>query len=237
MSCSCFSHAGRRLSGCAIGIALLAAAPMASAGLITGSAAVTSDYVWRGSSQSQGRAAIQAGVKAAAGSGAYASLWASSVDFGATVDASTELDGVLGWAGALTPEWALDVSFIRYHYPGSSDGRDWNELGATVSWKQDCWLQLGVADDALASDRPGTYVQFGVRLPLNDALRFEAAAGHYFLAGAYADDYTDAQLSAVWAFASPLELRISGHVTDASARRLFPGQAGWRLEAALQATF
>ncbi len=42
----------------------------------SGSAALTSDYVWRGSSQSDGDPAVQAGAKVSIPSGWYASVWA-----------------------------------------------------------------------------------------------------------------------------------------------------------------
>ena len=41
----------------------------------SGSAALTSDYVWRGSSQSDGDPAVQAGAKVSIPSGWYASVW------------------------------------------------------------------------------------------------------------------------------------------------------------------
>ncbi|WP_434029439.1 TorF family putative porin [[Pseudomonas] boreopolis] len=218
-------------------LGLCTAMPSAQAVTFGGSAAFTSDYVWRGSSQNQGNAAVQGGLKASADNGLYGSLWGSSVDFGDAAGASTEMDFVAGWSGSLAPDWALDVNFTRYQYPGSKADLDWNEVGATVTWKRNYWLQLGVSDDALASGRAGSYAQIGARLPVNDALRFEALAGHYWLDSAYADDYTHGQVSAVWAFARPCELRVSGHFTDDAARRLFPGQAGSRLEVALQASF
>lgn len=223
---------------CLLGAMFLGAAAVpAQAATFGGSAAFTSDYVWRGSSQNQGNAAAQGGLKASADSGFYGSLWGSSVDFGAQAGASTEMDFVAGWSGELAPDWALDVNLTRYQYPGSRADLNWNELGGTVTWKRDYWLQLGVSDDALAGGHAGTYAQVGARLPLDDALRLEAAIGHYWLSSAYADDYTHEQVSAVWAFARPFELRVSGHYTDDSARRLFPGQAGARLEVALQASF
>jgi uncharacterized protein (TIGR02001 family) len=218
-------------------LGLCAAMPLAQAATFGGSAAFTSDYVWRGSSQNQGNAAAQGGLKASTDNGFYGSLWGSSVNFGEQVGASTEMDFVAGWSGNLAPDWALDANLTRYQYPGSRTDLNWNELGGTLTWKQNYWLQVGVSDNALASGHAGTYAQLGARLPLNDALRLEAAAGHYWLDSAYASDYSHEQVSAVWAFVKPFELRVTGHFTDAAARRLFPGQAGSRLEVALQASF
>jgi len=215
----------------------LAAASTAAAEQTSANLALTSDYVWRGSTQSHGDPAVQAGFKATSERGFYASAWGSSVDFGPAVDAGTELDFVAGWAGQLSPDWALDVSATRYHYAGSKPDLDWTEAGATLTWKQNYWLQLGHSGNALASGTTGTYGQIGARIPLGDKVRIEAAVGHYWLDQAYADDYTHGQLGIVWAFHGPCELRLTGHDTDSAAKRLFPDMAGPRLEVALQAAF
>lgn len=227
----------RVLPALVLAAAALSCPAVADAATLGGNAAFTSDYVWRGSSQNQGHAAAQGGLKGSADNGLYGALWGSSVDFGPAADASTEMDFVAGWAGTLAQDWALDVNLTRYQYPGSRADLNWNELGATLTWKQNYWVQAGVSNDAMASDHAGTYAQIGARLPLGEQVRLEALAGHYWLSSAWADDYSHAQVSAIWAFAKPFELRVSGHFTDDAARRLFPGQAGSRLEVALQAAF
>src|SRR5690606_1255311 len=86
----------------------LCAAPLASAGTVSGNLGFTSDYVWRGTTQTQGDFAAQAGLKWAADNGVYASAWGSNVEFAPETHASSELDLVLGWSGALSQDWALD---------------------------------------------------------------------------------------------------------------------------------
>ena len=51
----------------------------AAAAAVEGNATLTSDYVWRGSSQSDGDPAAQAGVKLGTATGWYASEWGSGV--------------------------------------------------------------------------------------------------------------------------------------------------------------
>ena len=214
---------------------MLAAASVEAAN--SGSATVTSDYVWRGTSQSQGDPAVQAGFRASAASSWYGSIWASGVEFAPETQASSEFDFVAGWSGNLAPDWALDVGLTHYHYPSTTVDLDWTEAVGTLTWRQDHWLQVGHSSDALATGGAGTYVQVGARLPLHAHVRIEGAIGHYWLEDAYGDRYAHAQLGTVWNFASPLELRVTLHDTDSNARRLFPGLAGSRLEAALQASF
>ena len=237
------SHPAARLrSHTAILIGLALASGHAGASEPSGNATATTDYVWRGTTQSQGDPALQAGLKLAGARGVYASAWASSVAFPTDPKASTELDLVVGWSGALSPQWSLDVNLTHYRYPAATSDLDWTELVGTLTWKQDRWLQLGHSRHALAGDRPGTYAQLGARWPWGERLRVEAVAGRYWFDGVDGDGrthagYAHAQLGAVWAIAAPLELRVTVHTTDNAAKRLFPGLAGTRIEGALQASF
>lgn len=203
----------------------------------SGNMAVSSDYVWRGSSQTGGDPAVQAGAKLALPSGLYASVWGSNVSFTPDIGARSEFDLVAGWSGAVAQDWSLDANVTRYLYPGTGRALDWTELGATLTWKQRAWLQLAHSSDALAGGHRGTYAQLGGRLPLNERFRLEAAVGHYWLADAQGPDYLHGQLSAIATLAPAWELRATVHDTDNAARRLFPGNAGGRWELALQGSF
>jgi uncharacterized protein (TIGR02001 family) len=219
-------------------VALLCAQVSVPADAVTlgGNAAVTSDYVWRGTSQTQGDPAVQAGFRLSTDGGWYAALWGSGVEFAPETHASSELDAVIGWSGQLAGDWALDLNLTHYRYPSTTIDLNWAEANAMLTWRGNYWLQAAHSNDALASGGAGTYLQLGARWPLDDALRIEAAVGSYDLA-AYGDRYAHGSLSAIWTLRPPFELRISAHATDASAECLFPDLAGSRLEAAVQATF
>ena len=220
----------------ALSLALVITAP-AYAATGGGSAALTTDYVWRGTTQTQGDPAVQAGFKASADNGLYGAVWGSNVEFAPETRASSELDVTVGWSGNVAEDWALDVNLTHYRYPSTTVNLNWTEAIGTLTWKQNYWAQLGYSTEALATDEAGIYAQVGAKLPLNEQVRLEAAAGYYWLDDAYDDSYAHAQLGAVWAFKAPFELRVTAHATDSSARDLFPGLAGSRVEAALQAAF
>jgi len=220
----------------ALSLALIITAP-AYAATVGGSAALTTDYVWRGTTQTQGDPAVQAGFKAAADNGLYGAVWGSNVEFAPETKASSEIDVTVGWGGALSDDWALDVNLTHYRYPSTTVDLNWTEAIGTLTWKQNYWAQLGYSMEALATDEAGIYAQVGAKLPLNEQVRLEAAAGYYWLDDVYDDSYAHAQLGAVWAFKAPFELRVTAHATDSSAKTLFPGLAGSRVEAALQASF
>jgi len=202
---------------------------------VSGTAALTTDYVWRGTTQTQGEPAAQAGIKWAAKSGAYASLWASNVDFGPGSDATSEWDLAVGWNATLpVKQLALDAYVLHYRYPSIAAALDWTELNGTLTVAQRYWVSVGYSPEALGSDNDGVYAQLGARFPVHERLRFEAAFARYFLDASY----SHGQLSAVWTFKVPFEVRLSAHATDRQAKTLFgAANAGTRFEAALQTSF
>lgn len=230
---------GRRPLACtAFAIAaLMALGHRAEAAELTGSAALTTDYVWRGSTQSDGDPAVQAGATLAGASGVYASLWGSSVRFPAAPEASTELDATVGWSRALGNGWTIDVNALRYVYAGTR-GLDWNEVGATASYRDALWLSVGQSTDALALGHRGTYVQLGGRHAFNGRLRAEGGVGHYALPDAAVGGYSHAWISGVWTVRGSTQLRATLHDTDRDAKTLFGNRfAGRRVELALQTRF
>lgn len=219
------------------GAGLLALGARADAAELTGSAALTTEYVFRGITQTQGDPAVQVGAKLAGASGVYGSVWGSTVEFPGDSGASSEIDYVVGWGGKLAPDWAIDVNVTYFDYPDARVPLDYPELIGTLTYRDNYWLMLGYSPDVFATDATGIYAQLGARFPINDQFRFETAIAHYDLDDAYGDSYSHAQLGAVWGFKAPFELRVTAHGTDSSARTMFPGLAGSRIEAALQASF
>jgi uncharacterized protein (TIGR02001 family) len=131
-----------KLSAALLTGTLMLAAATANAG-VTGNVAFTSDYLFRGVSQSNNNAAIQGTMSYAHDSGFYATAWGSSI---ATSTGGLELDTLFGYAGK-TGEAAYDVGVMRYNYPGLNENTagqvdsdtglpvdaDYNEIYASVS--------------------------------------------------------------------------------------------------------
>ncbi len=118
-------------AACILGLSGLGLCSEARAQDVSANVAVTSDYVFRGVSQTQEKPAISAGVDLT-NEGFYAGAWASNVDFGDSTDAEVDL-----YAG-YRPEvagYALDVGVVGYLYPGQPEGADYDyvELKAAAS--------------------------------------------------------------------------------------------------------
>jgi len=99
----------------------------------------SSNYVWRGASQTDDGAAVSGGIDYGHESGFYAGTWASNVDFGNGGEVEWDLYG--GYANELDNGFGYDASVIYYAYPDSSDA-DFAELSLGLSYK---FLSGGVA--------------------------------------------------------------------------------------------
>jgi uncharacterized protein (TIGR02001 family) len=82
---------------------------------------LTSDYRYRGISQTRLKPAIQGGVDYALPAGFYVGAWASTIkwikDFGG--DASVEVDLYGGYKTEVAPGLTLDVGVLTYQYPSN----------------------------------------------------------------------------------------------------------------------
>lgn len=118
------------LSKALMAAGLMTAAAAAHAG-VTGNVAFTSDYLFRGVSQTSNNAAIQGTLSYAHDSGLYATAWGSSVS-GANPVGGLELDTLLGFSGK-SGDLGYDVGVMRYNYPGATDPLAYNEVYGSVS--------------------------------------------------------------------------------------------------------
>lgn len=125
-------------------------------------AAITTDYVFRGVSQSNNGPAFQAGVEYSAPFGLYAGVWGSNVDFAEQGDPDFEVDYTLGWSVDLSDRWNLDLGVNRYTYSGASrdyGSLDYNEYLARITWSGPVTLSglFGYANDYDNSGARQTY--------------------------------------------------------------------------------
>ena len=96
----------------------------ASAVEISGNVALSSDYIWRGMTQTDGDVALSGGFDLTTDMGFYAGTWASNLSLAA--NASMELDVYLGFAGEMAENMTYDVGYISIQYPGN-DAADFEE--------------------------------------------------------------------------------------------------------------
>lgn len=90
----------------------------------------TTDYRFRGISQTNRDPAVQGGFDWSHASGFYLGGWGSNVSF---TDGGTEFDFYGGWGTALSESVALDMGVIYYAYPSDPDA-DYVELQANLGF-------------------------------------------------------------------------------------------------------
>ena len=116
------------------GAALVATPAMAQEVSISGNAAITSEYRFRGVDLSGGNIAIQGGIDVGHESGIYVGTWGSSLDEDTVGYGHTELDLYGGWSGDLTEGLGFDVGVIAYMYPDAGPGDfDYIEFYSSIS--------------------------------------------------------------------------------------------------------
>ena len=150
----------------------------------SGNIAVTSDYVWRGVSQSDEGPALQLGFDVASDI-FYVGTWASNVDFGG--DAELEVDiyaGVKPTVGPVT----FDFGVLGYLYPQETDLNTWEVKAAgTIAAESGLAATLAVFyAPEVGNDGPSSvYTELAVSTPIPGAtigpfsLSAGASVGNY----------------------------------------------------------
>lgn len=219
----------------ALALVLSATAPLAQAQGFSGGATLTSDYVFRGLSQTDEGVALQGELRYDHTSGFYAGLWASNVDFGPSLS-GTEVDTFIGYAVPLTESVGFDLQFVRYNYLGfdGSSEFEYNELLASVTLNEMFSATLGYSSDVFASGDNGVYLGVGGAYPLTEKLSLTGGLGRYSLP---ADaDYFDWNVGLSWD-ASPFTLDLQFIGTDSDARDNFGAIADNRIVASVSVGF
>jgi len=185
----------------------------------TGSLTLTSDYIFRGVSQTQNGPAIQGGLEYAHASGFYVGTFGSNVswvsvrsfkDSTGTVTTgdpfkennSMELDLYGGFRGG-SGDFGYDLGVITYYYPGnktSVKSPDTSEVYVGGSWK---WLSvkyshvvsenfIGWYDYANGrSSRGSNYLELNANYDLGGGLSLQGHIGHQKVKNVGEASYTD----------------------------------------------
>ncbi len=195
---------------------------------LSGNLTLSSEYLFRGISQTAHRPALQGGLEYAAPAGWYGGLWASNIswlgDSAAGVSASLELDLYGGWRGT-AGDFSYDLGLLRYQYPGSYPAgytlphtTEWYAQGSwkmlSLKYSQSLGNTFGVADSA----RSG-YLEGNLAYELNPAFTLNLHAGHqrYQGNGNAVFSYSDWRIEGVWN--APQSWQLGAGYSDTNASR------------------
>ncbi len=224
------------------GLPLLPAVALGE-GSVGGHVAGTTDYVFRGISQTHGGPAAQAGLHYQTDRGWFIGAWASSVNShhgsGSTVEVN--LFGGHGWQ--LGSAWNVRLTYVHYLYTRDTPYLDYDYdeligsigyrdvLVASVSWSPNTSRYPGYG---AARDGTAYSVDLVGRWNLYGPLAAVGSIGYYDLQDLFGTGYTYGSLGLACSF-EHLELDAAYYSTSDPATELFgPDVAGsrWSLTAA-----
>lgn len=119
---------------------------------LSANASVTSNYIWRGLTQTINEAAIQGGVDYASEGGFYAGTWVSNVAYDSDDAYSYEHDMYFGFAGE-TSSFSYDVGYLYYNYD-SNAGFDFGEIYGSLGFGN-FGVTLSLLTNAEPDEGPG----------------------------------------------------------------------------------
>jgi uncharacterized protein (TIGR02001 family) len=187
--------------------------------------ALSSQYIYRGLSQSNYRPALSAGIDYTHASGFYAGAWASSItwlrDFGIS-SGRVEIDTFLGYKQAFG-DVTLDVGYLRYNYPGSVSAGftrpDTDEIYIAGTFKEyTLKYSHGVSNVFGTADSKNTgYIDLTAAWTLMDTVTLTAHLGHQKFRGPNSKDatYTDWKLEVGKDFGSGISAALGYTGTNA----------------------
>jgi uncharacterized protein (TIGR02001 family) len=215
-----------------LGLSPVYADEAASPHSFTGGVALSTDYMYRGQSQTGNNPAVSGTVNYAYDGAAfdvYAGTWASSINFGGNV----EIDwygGLTGSIGDTGLNW--DVGFLYYQYPGGDD-LDFIEghIGLSYAFSDLAFEPtLGVKahwspDWQLDADGSGYYEgNLALKLPYDFGLSFHVAHQEVSDNATWGSpDWTEWNVYLSKAIYGPISAAVGYHDTDLSKAECFGG--------------
>ncbi len=213
------------------GLAVLGAivSPVACADGWGGSLALSSDYVFRGLTQTDGSPSAQADLHYQTRGGWFAGARAANVKQGMDQSTSVELDGYLGYGQTLGDDWGGSLALVRYAYPLDHPSRqyDYDELVGTVSYLDRVSLTIAASPDSsiiarrgTVTNRPAFSYDLALHQPLFFAVSANAGVGYYDLHRLLGTGYFYWNLGLAYDFGR-FQIDVSYIGTDAAAKSLF----------------
>lgn len=164
---------------------------------ISANVGMTSNYIWRGTSQSADRAAVSGGLDYSHESGFYAGTWTSSVDFDPTgTTTQYELDLYAGYAGEASGI-SYDVGLIQYMYPidgATTTELDFMEVQVSADFgPATLYIAKQISAEDSAADNDGLYISLSAGTDLNKDFGISGTVGKYSgddIKAVFGDEYT-----------------------------------------------
>ena len=172
----------------------MAAGGAAAAGEVHGYLTATTDYVFRGVSQSDEQPTWQAGLDYAHSSGFFAGVFAAGIDYPSSrYRADTrdvELDAYLGYGRPAGRDFSWELALFRYSFPESdANDIDYGELGANLYYRDSIRFGATFSDDARSGGASAWTAELELHRPLGHGFQLSGMLGRYTFARSDWKDY------------------------------------------------
>lgn len=148
-----------------------------------GYAALTTDYVKRGVTQSDGDPALQLGTEVGFENGFYMGVWASTIDItnGPSRQRDLEVNYYAGYSLDVSDSWRVSAGAVSYNYPGQTGNVDYDyvEYLLGASFKDRVWLDFAYSPDLYHSGHSTTNVELYAEWPVGGIWTIGGGAGQY----------------------------------------------------------
>lgn len=190
---------------------------VSSAADYSGYLVLTSDYVYRGVTYSDGHAAAQLGGDVSLDSGVYFGAWASTVDInnGPSRQRDVEMNYYLGYGHDLTNRWSISSYVVAYTYPGSSGDIDYDyiEYSLAGNYRDRIWFEYSFSPNIFHSGFESHNYSMYADLPMQTSWSIGAGIGYYDVSDFSGDGYAYWQFGVSRQIAS-IDLDLRYHDTD-----------------------
>jgi uncharacterized protein (TIGR02001 family) len=220
----------------ALGTAPVHAVELGSNFTLGGDLAVTSDYIYRGVSESDGHGAVQGDLHLESTGGTFIGVWSSTRDHHFDPYADYDLELYLGHRFALTSAWSATLSARSHYFVGGNQEQsaDYQELSVALTYLDRWTLEVAAIPNAVQywfdlrlGRTPAwvadTAVQWQLRPP---GLFVTGGAGYYYTDG------TGSGIAAGGGYAygngglayehRPWRVDVGYFLTQGKAREFFP---------------
>ena len=189
---------------------------------VVGNLSPTSNYVYRGLTNSADKPAIQGGFDWSNPAGWYAGVWASSISsdvFLNETKVNEETDFYGGYNGTITPDINWSVGVIQYAYFGDTHFNT-EEGNLSLGYK---WLTVKYSHELskfynLTDSSGSYYYEAALAIPLPQSLTLGLHAGHQVVAGAANTglNYSDYKISLSRDFGHGYSANVNYTTTNAN---------------------
>lgn len=191
--------------------------PNASAFDFGGYATLTSDYVKRGVTQSDGDPAFQLGSEVSLDNGFYMGAWASTIDIsnGPSRQRDLEVNYYAGYSLDASDSWRISAGLVSYTYPGQTGNVDYDyvEYMLGASFDDRVWLDFAYSPDLYNTGRSTTNIELYAEWPVGGIWAIGGGVGQYDTSELTDDSYLYWQLG-VTASLKWADIDLRAHDTD-----------------------